>query len=152
MTDLAHLVDIPTVDASLEAAGPAQAGRHVRPLAAGPAQAGRHVRPPAGGPAPIALRIDLLEEEESLRTAMRVLATDPRLRESLARAGHAYWLGAHTLDMMATDYRRVMKAAAARPARAVANLPAHFTDDYTELARSITRQFGVDVDMLGVQG
>jgi glycosyltransferase involved in cell wall biosynthesis len=123
ITDLAHLVDIPTLDPS------------------------RRGSPP-GGSAPIAVRIDLIEEEESLRTAMRRLATDTRLRESLGRAGHAYWAREHTLEVMVADYRRVIKEAAARPAPAVAGLPAHFTNDYTGLARRIARQFGVEIDLL----
>jgi len=124
ISDLAHLVDIPTLDPSLRESS-------------------------TGGSAPIAMRIDLLEEEECLRTAMRRLATDARLRESLARAGHAYWEREHTLEAMAADYRRVIKEAAARPAPEVADLPAHFTNDHTGLARGIARQFGVDVDVLG---
>ena len=124
ITDLAHLVDVPTLDPSLRES-------------------------PPGRPAPIAMRIDLLEEEECLRTAMRRLATDARLRESLARAGHAYWAREHTLEMMAADYRRVIKEAAARPAPPVADVPAHFANDYTELARGVARQFGLDVDVLG---
>jgi glycosyltransferase involved in cell wall biosynthesis len=124
ITDLAHLVDIPTLDPSLRGS-------------------------PPGGSTPIAIRIDLLEEEECLRTAMRRLATEARLRESLARAGHAYWAREHTLEVMVADYRRVIREAAARPAPAVADLPAHVTNDYTGLARGIARQFGVDVDVLG---
>ena len=134
ITDLAHLADIPTIDSSLRRAGPDKAGHDA-------------VSRPSG-PAPIAIRIDLLDEEESLRRAMRRLAADARLRDDLAQAGHAYWSREHTLDAMAEDYRRVMKAAAARPAPATAGLPAHFTDDYAELARRIARQFGVDVDIL----
>jgi hypothetical protein len=80
---------------------------------------------------------------------MRRLATDARLRERLAQAGHAYWAREHTLEVMAADYRRVIEEAAARPAPAVADLPAHFTNDYTGLARGIARQFCVDVDVLG---
>jgi glycosyltransferase involved in cell wall biosynthesis len=124
ITDLAHLVDVPTLDPSLRGSSP-------------------------GGSAPIAMRIDLLEEEECLRTAMRRLATDARLRESLARAGHAHWAREHTLEVMVADYRRVIEEAAARPAPAVVDLPAHFTNDYTGLARRIARQFGVDVDGFG---
>ena len=123
ITDLAHLADIPTLDPSLQGS-------------------------PPGGSAPIAMRIALLEEEASLRTAMRRLATDARLRESLARAGHAYWAREHTLEMMVADYRRVLKEAAARPAPAVADLPAHFINDYTGLACRIARQFGVEIDIL----
>ena len=124
ITDLAHLVDIPTLDPSLQGS-------------------------PPGGPSPIAMRIDLLEEEKDLRAAMRRLATDARLRESLARAGHAYWAREHTLEVMVADYRRLIKEAAARPAPSVVDLPAHFTNDHTGLARRVARQFGVDVDMLG---
>jgi glycosyltransferase involved in cell wall biosynthesis len=123
ITDLAHLVDIPTLDPSLPGSRP-------------------------GSSAPIAMRIDLLDEEESLRTAMRRLAADARLRENLARAGQAYWAREHTLDVMVADYRRVIKEAAARPAPAVADLPVHFTDDYAGLARRIARQFGVEIDLL----
>src|SRR3984893_14273669 len=94
------------------------------------------------------MRIDLLEEGESLRTAMRGLAAEARLVESLARAGHAYWAREHTLEVMVADYRRVIKEAAARPVPAVADLPAHFTNDYTGLARRIARQLGVEIDLL----
>ena len=134
ITDLAHLVDVPTIDPSLQGAGPDNAGHDA-------------VSRPSR-PAPIAIRIDLLDEEESLRRAMRRLAADAQLRDDLARAGHAYWSRGHTLDVMAEDYRRVMKAAAARPAPAAVDLPAHFTNDYAELARRIARQFLVDVDIL----
>ena len=124
VTDLAHLVDIPTLDPMLRESKPR-------------------------GAAPVALRIDLLAEEECLRTAMRRLATDAELRKRLARAGHAYWSREHTLQVMAADYQRVLREAAARPAPSVADLPAHFTNDYTGLARGIAHQFGVDVDLLG---
>jgi len=123
VTDLAHLVDIPTLDPMLRESN----GR---------------------GAAPIALRIDLLDEEKCLRTAMRRLATDAELRDGLARAGHAYWSREHTLEVMAADYRRVLREAVARPAPSVAELPAHFTNDFTGLARGIASQFGVDVDLL----
>ena len=66
----------------------------------------------------------------------------------LARAGHAYWAAHHTLDAMAADYQRVMAQAAARPAPIVTDLPAHFTEDYTEPARRLARQFGVELDIL----
>ena len=80
---------------------------------------------------------------------MRRLASDRALADSLGRAGHDYWSAVHSLDGMVSDYVRVMKAAAAvRPAPVVRDLPAHFTNDYTEPARQIARQFGVDVDIL----
>ena len=86
-----------------------------------------------------------MDEGPSLLLAMRALADDPPLRERLARSGHAYWAAHHTLDAMAEDYRRLLPAAAARPAPRVADLPAHFTEDYTGLTMRIADRFGVDV-------
>jgi hypothetical protein len=91
----------------------------------------------------VAIAIDLLDEDESLRLAMRALAGEPKLRASLARAGHAYWSAHHTLDAMTDDYQRLIAKAAARPAPVVTDLPPHFTDDHSQLARSITRAFGI---------
>ena len=121
ISDLAHLVDIPTVDP-----------RDWR------ARSSRE---------PVAVAIDLMDEGPSLLLAMRALADHPPLRERLARSGHEYWAAHHTLDAMAADYRRVLPAAAARPAPRVADLPAHFTEDYSGLTRRIADQFGVDLGL-----
>ena len=91
----------------------------------------------------IALRVDLMDEDASLLAAMRALAGDPDLREALGRAGHAYWLAHHTLDVMAADYQRLIAQAAARPAPVVTDLPSHFTDDYSAKARAIMAAFGI---------
>ena len=78
------------------------------------------------------------------------LADDPRLRDSLGRAGHAYWATHHTLDVMAADYERLITQAAASPAPSVADLPSHFTQDYSGLAREIAGRFGIALeDVLG---
>ena len=118
ISDLAHLADIPTLDPRSRRSSHASAE-------------------------PVAMAIDLIDEDESLRLAMRALAGEPRLRTSLASAGHAYWSAHHTLDVMAADYQRLIAAAAARPAPLVTDLPSHFTDDHSWIARSITRAFGV---------
>ena len=94
----------------------------------------------------IALRVDLMDEDASLLTTMRMLAADPRRRESLGHAGHGYWSAHHTLEVMADDYLRLIAAAAARRAPAVTDLPAHFTDDHSALARRIAERFGVSFD------
>jgi glycosyltransferase involved in cell wall biosynthesis len=122
VSDLAHLVDVPTIE-------------------------------PRGWRAhqsrdPVAIAIDLLDEEESLLLAMRRLASDPRLREDLGRAGHAYWTAHHTLDAMADDYRRVIALAAKRPAPVITDLPPHFTEDYSATARAITARFDIAFDSL----
>jgi hypothetical protein len=103
-------------------------------------------RPSRATVEPAAIAIDLLDEDAALVAAMRRLAADEMLRQTLGRAGHAYWSAHHTLDAMADDYRRVIALAAARPAPAVADLPAHFTDDYSGKARALAAQFGVTLD------
>jgi glycosyltransferase involved in cell wall biosynthesis len=123
ITDLAHLVDVPTIDP-------------------------RAWRASRGGTEPVAIAIDLLDEEEALLLAMRRLAADRRLREDLARAGHAYWAAHHTLEAMVGDYRRLLPIAAEQPAPHVTDLPDHFLDDHTSKARALTRDFGVDLDIL----
>jgi hypothetical protein len=99
-------------------------------------------------PDSVTLRVDLLDEERSLERAMRALANDTQLRHRIACDGYAYWAANHTIDAMAADYRRIIPKAAALPARAAPDLPAHFTRDYTGRATAIARQFGVEVDVL----
>jgi glycosyltransferase involved in cell wall biosynthesis len=118
ISDLAHLADIPTLDP-------------------------RSRRPSHASSEPVAVAIDLMDEDESLRLAMRALAGEPRLRASLARAGHAYWSAHHTLDVMSDDYQRLIANAADRPAPVVTDLPSHFTDDHSQIARGIARAFGI---------
>jgi glycosyltransferase involved in cell wall biosynthesis len=101
-------------------------------------------------PASVALRVDLLDEERQLETAMRQLADDSRLRDDLARAGHAYWATHHTMDVMARDYQRVLTAAASHAAPRPSDLPQHFLDDYSDRATSIVRTFGYSLDILEV--
>jgi glycosyltransferase involved in cell wall biosynthesis len=127
ISDLAHLVDIPTIEP--------------RPRRASHASADA-----------VAFRVDLLDEDETLRLAMRALADDPRLRETMGRAGHAYWSAHHTLEVMADDYQRVIAQAAARPAPMAGDLPTHFRDDHSALARGITERFRVSLDaVLGLE-
>ena len=99
-------------------------------------------------PSTVALRVDLLDEAGSLTDAMRRLATDRDLRAALGAAGLAHFAAHHTIDTMASDYRRLMSAAAARRAPAVDDLPAHVTCDHGEAARDVATQFGVSVDIL----
>jgi glycosyltransferase involved in cell wall biosynthesis len=127
ISDLAHLVDIPSIDP-------------------------RTWKPSHRSQQPVAIAIDLLDEDRALLEAMRRLAADARLRDELAEAGRAFWAAGHTLDAMAGDYRRLLDDAAGRPAPIVRDLPPHFTHDYTGLARDIARRFGVDVDIIRSAG
>jgi hypothetical protein len=97
---------------------------------------------------PVAMRIDLLDEEASVRLAMTQLVTDSALRARLARAGHAYWRANHTLTATADDYRAIIREAATRAAPTVPDLPAHFTDDSSGRAREIVARFGISLDDL----
>ena len=118
ISDLPHLADIPT------------SAPHGQPF-------------PFTGREPVAMAIDLLEEDTALLGALRRLAEDRALRESLGRAGRAYWAEDHTLEATAEDYERVMIDAVQRSVPAVADLPAHFTDDHTGRARNIAEHFGL---------
>jgi glycosyltransferase involved in cell wall biosynthesis len=99
-------------------------------------------------PGDVTIRIDLLDEDEALRTAMHRLATNATLRADLARAGRAYWSANHTMEAMANDYRRIIGQAAARPNPAPpADLPSHFRDDHSRVAREIMNRFGLGLDV-----
>ena len=100
-------------------------------------------------PAAAALRVDLLDEDRELLAAMRRLVDDPTERKRIALAGHVYWAEHHTVEAMASDYELVLNAAVARSAPQPTDLPAHFTEDYSGLARRIAGRFGREVDILG---
>jgi glycosyltransferase involved in cell wall biosynthesis len=106
-------------------------------------------------PASVAWRVDLLDEDRSLVTAMRALATDVAARAALAHAGHAWWRAHHTMDLMAEDYRRVITAAIDTPPPADRTpalpspvLPAHFMTDDSAGTRATADAFGVAIDIL----
>jgi glycosyltransferase involved in cell wall biosynthesis len=95
IVDLAHLAEVPTLDPrTWQLHGPRSAAR-------GP-----------GPREPVAIAIDILDEDHSLRLAMSRLAVDADLRSTLGRAGRAYWEVEHTVTRMADDYERVMARAA----------------------------------------
>ena len=93
--------------------------------------------------APVCVAIDLLDEDHSLRLAMRRLAADKDLRTQLGRAGQAWWMREHSVEVMADDYERVMKAAAARPDPQV-TLPAHMRNAADATLRALLEPFGVN--------
>jgi hypothetical protein len=66
ITALAHLTDVPTIDAAT--------GRRSHP-----------------SQAPVAVSVDLLDEENAVGAAMARLSADAQLRSDLASAGYAHW-------------------------------------------------------------
>jgi glycosyltransferase involved in cell wall biosynthesis len=101
IVDLAHL-DVPSLDPRTWTVNPAG----------------------TGGEEPIAVAVDILDEDHSLRLALRRLAADPDLRQRLGRAGRRHWEREHSPAVMVEDYRRALARAAALPVPRPA-LPAH---------------------------
>jgi glycosyltransferase involved in cell wall biosynthesis len=97
-------------------------------------------------PDPITIAIDLVDEDHSLRLAMRRLALDAGLRRSVGAAARAWWQRNHTIVAMAADYRRVLPLAiAAVPAvtRGRASLPRHLRDQAEGTLDAVLARFGV---------
>jgi glycosyltransferase involved in cell wall biosynthesis len=101
---------------------------------------------PFGGAAthddPIAVAIDILDEEHSLRLAMRRLAEDESLRRTLSTAAKRYWQREHSPEAMRDDYERLIAAALATPAPSRA-LPMHLLESGTGLLERLLKPFGV---------
>jgi glycosyltransferase involved in cell wall biosynthesis len=100
---------------------------------------------PAGteGGLPVCVAIDILDEDHSLRLAMRRLGTDATLRASLGEAARQYWRRAHSIDAMADDYERIL-AHAATMAESRPALPAHLLADGTDRLRALLGPFGLE--------
>jgi glycosyltransferase involved in cell wall biosynthesis len=129
ITDLAHLADVPSLDS-----------RTWRPNNV----AIREVNEP------ICVAIDILDEDHSLRLAMRRLASDPALRASLGTAGQRYWEQQHSMPRMLEDYERILSEAAARPAPRV-TLPAHLLTDGDRLLKETLKDFSVVTDLFALE-
>jgi glycosyltransferase involved in cell wall biosynthesis len=118
ITELAQLVDVPAMD----------------PQTSQPRRASAET--------PVAVSIDLLDEEHSIQLALERLAADAQLRARLGQAARAWWEGHHTLDTMADHYERVLRRAATLPAPKVP-LPRHLTDDGTATAHRLADVMGM---------
>jgi hypothetical protein len=92
---------------------------------------------------PVCVAIDILDEDHSLRLAIRRLAADPELRAQLGRAAQTWWRREHSLEVMVEDYERVMKEAAARPDPLV-RLPAHMRNPGDRTLRALLEGTGVE--------
>ena len=134
ITDLAHLGHMPSLDPrTWRMNGLSDSG--VRLL--------EEPKPKAQSPTPVCVAIDILDENHSLRLAMRRLATDAELRARLGRAGQSYWLAEHTPEVMADDYERAIALAVSRPAPDVA-LPAHMRSAADSTLHRLLAPFGLD--------
>jgi len=97
----------------------------------------------------VAVAIDILDEDHSLRLAMRRLSTDPDLRARLGRAGQEYWRREHTIDHSADDYERLFgrlqQHAPLQPPGHPrhAERPIHLRPDGDEQLRALLAPFGL---------
>jgi glycosyltransferase involved in cell wall biosynthesis len=98
-------------------------------------------------PEPIAVGIDILDEDHSLALAMRRLSSDQPLREAIGASARRYWERHHTLAHMTADYLSAIDRAAALPVPAV-RLPAHLRPDPLAHARALLQPFGLDAPLL----
>ncbi len=91
---------------------------------------------------PVTVAIDILDEDHSLRLAMRRLAEDPALRLALGESARQHWCRDHAPEGMLSDYERLMSAA-----RSVLppspSLPAHLRDEGTRLLETLVEPFGL---------
>jgi glycosyltransferase involved in cell wall biosynthesis len=123
IVDLAHLADVPTLD---------------------PRTWQRNTLPPEidGTLDPCAVAIDILDEDHSLRLALRRLATDPALRTALGTAARDYWHANHTIGRMAADYRSIIDRAAHLDVRQPP-LPRHVQDVGMRILERVLEPFGL---------
>jgi hypothetical protein len=94
--------------------------------------------------APVCVAIDILDEDHSLRVAMRRLATDAPLRRALGEAARQYWISEHAHAIMFDDYRHVLELATATALPGVA-LPPHLGDDGSGRMADILSSIGVAI-------
>jgi glycosyltransferase involved in cell wall biosynthesis len=103
--------------------------------------------------APCTIAIDIVDEDHSLRLAMRRLANDGDLRRQLGRAGRAFWTAHHSVEHMAGDYRRVMERAAAIGGNPPATpSPNHLLDGAEGTLVALAREVGLDVPFAITRG
>jgi glycosyltransferase involved in cell wall biosynthesis len=120
-TDLAHTVDVPSLDP-----------RNWSVLTGATNEDAR----------PVGVSIDILDEDHSLKLAIRRLATDDRLRTMLGANARAFWARRFTLEGMVDAYRRVIADTLAGEASSpdIGALPSHLRSTGAEYAEAIVRE------------
>jgi glycosyltransferase involved in cell wall biosynthesis len=142
ITDLAHLADVPSLDPRTWRllAGSAAPDSAAGMASLGPGPSDPEPQPPASEA--VCVSIDILDEDHSLRLAMRRLASDAALRSKLGEAGRRHWEREHSMPRMLADYDRVLADAAARPAPRPA-LPDHLVNNGDRRLNRILGEFSV---------
>jgi len=122
VTDLVHTADVPSLDLrSMKVAG-ALPGRHD----------------------PVCVHVELIDEVNMLRLALRRLTEDGALRARLGSEARRYWQAHGTLDLMVSDYEVLLDAARAAADPVLPDgWPAHLRADGTSTARALAAEMGV---------
>jgi glycosyltransferase involved in cell wall biosynthesis len=105
---------------------------------------------PSASIGPVAISLDLVDEQWALENAMRRLVIDPALRESLGRRAREYCRVAHRLDHMADDYQRIMALALAASRPRPADALPHLRVDVWERVTAVFRETGLPIDRLDI--
>ena len=95
---------------------------------------------------PVGVSIDIIDEDHSLKLAMRRLATDARLRQMLGENARRLWSDRFQLGRMVSNYLDVIDAAAALPTPDPARLsllPRHLLNDGIGHAEHVLRDVGL---------
>jgi hypothetical protein len=155
VTDLVHLADTPSLDPRTWTANPDArfAMRDSRKGHEDPDRASRLAHPASPlaprasrlaprASRPVCVAIDILDEDHSLRLAMRRLATDDALRAELGAAARAWWTREHSVEAMVEDYERVIRDSAARP-EPLHDLPRHMRQPGDRKLRALLEPLGV---------
>jgi hypothetical protein len=98
---------------------------------------------------PIAVAIDILDEDHSLRLAMRRLATDADLRARLGHAAREYWTREHSVEGMSDDYESAFARCASFGEIAAFGgngneVPRHLRPSGDEKLRALLAPFGLE--------
>ena len=95
----------------------------------------------------VTIAIDILDEDHSLRLAMRRLAADAALRDRLGAAGRRFWEREHGGGRAIDDYERAITMAINQPVPTV-TLPPHLRPDAGAHAAQILISAGLDPALL----
>jgi glycosyltransferase involved in cell wall biosynthesis len=86
----------------------------------------------------VAVSVDILDEDHSLRLAVRRLVAEPEFRHSLGAAGRRYWLSHHTIPLMVADYgHAITRALGVAPP--TIHLPSHLRPDPSSFAATLVQ-------------
>jgi glycosyltransferase involved in cell wall biosynthesis len=122
VTNLAHTTDVPSLD--------------LRSMTAACSLPGAHEA--------VCVHVDLDDEVNMLRLALRRLTEDAGLRARLGGAARRYWEAEGSIELMARDYEGLLEAArAAADPVLPPDWPAHLRADGTATARRLAAEVGV---------